>query len=258
MASTDPDEAFRMFTTTVGLITTNGRRGPNVMAAEWTFNVSYDPFLISVHIAPGEATHDAIVETGEFGVSLVGEDQRVAMAFAGHFSRHEVDKLSSEVFETYPAKRIKVPMIRGCLLNAECKLVQRVRMGDHTAFVGEVVEFSLDSSRSPVVLNRGAHRLGARVKRPLAIAVAATPANASRGSIVAADGELTAARRAIRTIRVSIEDGEGNPIASGTGRTDPRRYFHAELTIPKAVRAGAYTLVARYRTAEGRARLSVA
>ena len=94
MASTDLNDAFRLFTTTVGFITTNGRRGPNVMAAEWTFNVSYDPFLISVHVAPGEATHEAIVETGEFGVNLVAEHQRVAMAFAGHFSQHEVDKVS--------------------------------------------------------------------------------------------------------------------------------------------------------------------
>ncbi len=111
--SRTPDEAYRLFTTSVALITTAGRRGPNVMAAEWTFNVSYEPFLISVHIAPDEATHEAIVETGEFGVNLVAEEQRVAMAFAGHFSRLDVDKLSSEAFETYPAKRIRAPMISG-------------------------------------------------------------------------------------------------------------------------------------------------
>jgi len=36
--SNNVDEAFRQFTTTVAFITTHGSRGPNVMAAEWTFN----------------------------------------------------------------------------------------------------------------------------------------------------------------------------------------------------------------------------
>ena len=34
MAAYDINEAYRLFTTTVALITTNGRQAPNVMAAE--------------------------------------------------------------------------------------------------------------------------------------------------------------------------------------------------------------------------------
>jgi len=181
-------DVFRLFTTGVALITTAGRRGPNVMAAEWTFNVSYDPFLVSVHIEEGEATHAAIVETGEFGVSMCAEEQVVAMAFAGHFTGQETDKMSSEVFETVPGTKIKTPLIRGSLFTAECRVVQRVEMGDHTAFVGEVVAFSIEGERKPIVLHRGAHHLGPRIERGTKVVVAVTPSTATRGATVTVDG----------------------------------------------------------------------
>lgn len=257
MASGNPREAFRRFTTTVGLITTHGSRGPNVMAAEWTFNISYRPFLISVHVGPEQATHEAIVESGEFGVNLVAEDQVLAMGFAGHFSKYDTDKLSSEVFETYPAKKIKAPMIKGCLLNAECRLVQRVPMGDHVAFVGEVIEFSVDGEKSPVVLHQGAHRLGARLRRGSRLVVAATPMEARPGASIVAAGEFTSPKRAAKPVRVTIP-GQGNTsLVEATTKTDEGGYFSVELVLPGDLEPGAYAVVARHRVAEGRARLRV-
>ncbi len=257
MASGDLREAFRKFTTTVGFITTHGPRGPNVMAAEWTYHVSYRPFLVSVHIASDSATHEAIIETGEFGVNLTADDQVLAMGFAGHFSKHEIDKLSSEVFETYPAKRIKAPMIKGCLLNAECRLVQRIPMGDHTAFVGEVIEFSVDGSKGPVVLHRGAHRLGARLRRGARVVVAATPMEAAPGARIVAAGEFTAPKRSSKLIRVAVLGPNGEPVAEATTKTGEDGYFTTEVSLPGELEPGDYTVVARHRAAEGKARLKV-
>jgi flavin reductase (DIM6/NTAB) family NADH-FMN oxidoreductase RutF len=42
------DRRTRQFLTNVGLITTNGPLGPDIMAAEWTHHISYSPSLISV------------------------------------------------------------------------------------------------------------------------------------------------------------------------------------------------------------------
>jgi flavin reductase (DIM6/NTAB) family NADH-FMN oxidoreductase RutF len=257
MGASDPDVAYRLFTTSVALVTTNGPRGPNVMAAEWTFNVSYEPFLILVSIEPGEATHEAIAETGEFGVNLLAEEQVVAMGFAGHFSKHDTDKLSSELFETVPATRIRAPLLKGCLLTAECKLVQRVEMGDHTAFVGEVVAFTVDPRKRPVVLHRGAHALGARIPRPPAIAVAATPMDAPHGGTVTVDGELTGPDRATRPVALAIVDAGGTTRATAEARTDAYGYFQATVELPPSVHAGPYAVVATSGEATGRARLVV-
>ncbi len=253
--SNSVDEAFRQFTTTVAFITTHGSRGPNVMAAEWTFNVSYEPFLISVHIASGEATYEAIEETKEFSVNPATEEQVAAMSFAGHFTRHETDKLSSDLFETYPATKIKVPLIKGCLLNAECRLIQQIPMGDHTAFVGEVVAFSSDSTRKPVVLHRGAHSLGPRIERRETIAVGVTPSTAPAGARVTVDGELMRSSSTEALVHVLLQTEAGQTLAESS--TVPNgRWFSARLTIP-ALAAGTYLVVARNRDAEGRARLIV-
>ncbi len=250
-------EAYRQFVTGVAFITTQSSRGPNVMAAEWTYHVSYRPFLISVHLGPGKATHEAIAETREFGVNVVPDDMVTAMGFAGHFTKYEVDKLSSELFETYPARRIKAPMIRGCLLNAECRLVKEVPMGDHNAMVGEVVEFSLDTSKSPIVLHKGARRLGPPMERGMALALAGTPMKASPGAPITADGELTSPDRASKEVRVLLADPGGAEVARAMVKTGEQGYFGLELDIPKEAPPGVYTLIARHQSAEGRARIEV-
>lgn len=257
MGSADRNLAYRLFTTTVGLITTNGSKGPNVMSAEWTFNVSYDPFLILVLLEPGEATFDAIQETGEFGVSLVAEEQVTAMGFAGHFTKHETDKLSSELFETYPAKRISVPMIQGALLNAECRVVQSIVMGDHAAFVGEVLEFTADPSKRPVVLHRGAHQLGPRIPRPPTIAVAVTPMVSPRGGTVIIDGEFTAAERGGKPVELSVMASDGGAHGSVRTLTDHEGYFQATLQLSRETPPGAHMVVAQSGGVEGRAQLTI-
>lgn len=257
MSSGSLRDAIRAFTTTCALITTDGPRGPNVMAAEWTFNVSYRPFLILVAIDPANETHDMILAAGEFGVNLLGESQIAAMGFAGHFSKVDTDKLSSEAFETIPAKRIRAPMIRGAVLRAECHLVAHYPMGDHTAFVGEVIEFSVDPDQAPIVLHHGSHRLGERIVRTPGIVVAVTPARARRGSAVVATGELTGPERSGRRVEATVRDGQGRPLAMETAATGEDGSFQARLEIPDRAPEGPYAVVARSGGLAGHARLDV-
>ncbi len=251
-------DAYRAFTTSVALITTNGPKGPNVMAAEWTFQVSYDPFLISVHIDPVNVTHDEILATREFGVNLVSEDQVAAMGFAGHYSKADTDKLSSDLFETYPATRIKAPMMKGCPLNAECKLLQHVLIGDHTAFIGEVLEYSVDPTKTPVVLHQGSHHLGPRIQRAPAIALAATPMRTTPGKTVTVAGELTAPDRARKSLHIELLTPEGGESTAFEAETDEHGYFEATLPLPQKAYVGVYTVRARAGDIEGRAHLDVA
>jgi len=251
------EEAYRLFTTTVGLITTNGSRGPNVMSAEWTFNVSYEPFLIAVVLEAGEATFEAIRETKEFGVSLISEEHVTAMGFAGHFTHHDTDKLSSDLFETQPAKKIRAPLIKDAVLTAECRLVQEVPTGDHVTFVGEVVELSVDPSKRPVVLHRGPHRLGSRIERPVTIALAVTPMAAARGREVTFAGEFTFRPAAGDTVHVSVTGLDGREIVRATVRTDGGTIFQTTVRIPDDAPAGRYEAIAQLGDASGRAHLEI-
>ncbi len=248
-------DAFRAFTTTCALITVNGPRGPNIMAAEWTFNVSYHPFLIAVHVDKANVTHDEILAAGEFGVNLVSENQGAQIRFAGHFSKAETDKLSSEVFETYAAGRIKAPMIRGALLNAECRLVQHFPLGDHTAFIGEVLAFSVDAGKRPLILHHGSHRLGEKIARRPGIIVAATPAEVRPGDAITVHAELAApGGRHVRLLLAGPNDQERDLHEVDLTGEDS---LETRLTLPSDIRPGNYVLVARTEDLEGRARLEI-
>ena len=148
------DERTKQFATNVGLITSNGPYGHNIMAAEWTHHVSYEPGLIAVCINPRDATHANITKTKEFGVNLCADDQNVMSSVAGGNSGKSVNKIEAlkELgFKFFKAKKINVLMVEGAVVQLECKLVKKIELGDHTTFVGEVVEAYHLSGKSPLV-----------------------------------------------------------------------------------------------------------
>lgn len=257
MTSDNLRDAFRAFTTTCALITTDGTQGPNVMAAEWTFNVSYRPFLILVSIDPGNRTHDMVLESMEFGVNLLTEEQVTAMGFAGHYSKADTDKLSSDLFETYPAQKIRAPMIRGALLNAECRLVETHVLGDHTAFIGEVVSFHVNPEARPLLLHHGSHRLGERIVRTPGLIVSVTPMQAHSGTRVAVRGELTAHDPGATAVRIRLQSGDGDTVVEGSTVSDSEGAFSTELVLPESASRGTYGLEAAAGDLRGQARLEI-
>ena len=157
------------FITNVGLITSDGPYGPNVMAAEWTHHISYSPGLIAINIRPTDATHANIMKSKEFGVNLCAFDQNLASSIAGGSSGKDVDKikvLRELGVEFYKAKKINVLMIKGAVMNAECKLAKAIELGDHTTFVGEVVEASAIEKQSLVYHDGKYWNIGERIQKP--------------------------------------------------------------------------------------------
>jgi len=163
------DEKTVKFATNVGLITSNGPHGHNVMAAEWTHHVSYKPGLIIVNVGKNKATGDNIRKTGFFGISLAASDQNVAASVAGGSSGKDIDKIAAlkELgVEFYKAKNIDVLMVKGAALNLECRLVKEEELGDHTMLVGEVLDAKV-SEKHPIIYHGLKYwTLGEQVKKP--------------------------------------------------------------------------------------------
>jgi len=157
------------FITNVGLITSDGPHGPNVMSAEWTHHISYSPGLIAVCVGFNRATYENIKKTKEFGVNICSTEQSVMASISGNYSGKETDKITAlkELgLKFYKAKKIKPPMIEGAALNAECKLFKEIPLGDHVMFVGEVVHASA-SGKEPLAYHKGKYWLmDKNVKKP--------------------------------------------------------------------------------------------
>lgn len=92
------DERSNQFITNVGLITSDGPFGPNVMACEWTHHISYQPGLIAVSLGHTKATVENIRTSKEFGVNLCASDQSVLASVAGGYTGSMYDKVNDFTF----------------------------------------------------------------------------------------------------------------------------------------------------------------
>lgn len=151
------DEKTIQFITNVGLITSRGKHGDNIMSAEWTHHVSYSPGLIAVSIGKNRATLENIKSSREFGVSIVATDQNVMASVAGSSSGRDIDKIKAlkELgFKFYKAKKIDTLMAEGAVLNVECKLINQVEAGDHILLIGEIVDVQLNKGKEPLAYHK--------------------------------------------------------------------------------------------------------
>ncbi len=163
------DERCKKFVTNVGLITSHGPHGNNIMAAEWTHHISYEPGLIAICLDPDHATTANITKTKEFGVSLCAVDQNVLSSVAGTNCGKDVDKIAvlKELGFTFSAgKKTKVLLVEGAALHIECTLVKTIVLGDHVMFVGEALASKL-GEKEPLALHAGKYwKLETTIAKP--------------------------------------------------------------------------------------------
>ena len=164
------DSRSNQFITNVGLITSNGPYGHDIMACEWTHHISYEPGLIAVCINQDDATHANIAKTKEFGVSLCASDQNVISSISGGYSGknyNKIEALKELGFKFFKAKKINALLVEGSAMNAECKLVKKIKLGDHTTFVGEVAELYHVTGKEPLIYHAQRYwKLGQNIAKP--------------------------------------------------------------------------------------------
>jgi len=119
---------------------------------------------IFVHDSP---TYWNIEETRMFGVNIASDDQAEMVNIAGGYSGTELEKLAiPNIFKTYRAKYVDVPMIKRCVLNAECRVTKIEKIGDHIMVVGEAVSAKFDEKKFPLIYTRGNYRKLSKSKIP--------------------------------------------------------------------------------------------
>jgi flavin reductase (DIM6/NTAB) family NADH-FMN oxidoreductase RutF len=152
------DPRSNKFATSIGLITSNGPHGHDILACEWTHHLSYRPGLIAVSLGPTKATVENIRASKEFGINLCATDQTIVASVAGGYSGRGYDKINALKdlgFPFYQADSIDVLMVKGASLSAECKLFKEVIFGDHVMLIGEVIEAIHSTEKESLIYNNG-------------------------------------------------------------------------------------------------------
>ncbi len=116
------------------VLTTGKDANINGMIASWVTQVSHEPPLVLVAVHPNRRTNSLIRESEVFALHILGSHQQDFMArFKGP------DPLMK--FEGLNWKRgiTGCPIIYDCVAMIECKLTETYQPGNHTLFIGEIV-----------------------------------------------------------------------------------------------------------------------
>jgi flavin reductase (DIM6/NTAB) family NADH-FMN oxidoreductase RutF len=160
MASTAIDtRAYRdligRFATGVTVVTVNDAGHYRAMTANAVSSVSLDPLLVLVCIERSASIHDPIHHAGHYALNILAEDQ---MAVSQMFSRHgELPEPMGGI--PFRIGETGTPLIEGTLGWLECEVWREYDGGDHTIFVGRVVDLDLARPDSrPLVFFGGRYR----------------------------------------------------------------------------------------------------
>ena len=107
------------------------------MALDWLTRVNFKPAMIGICVNKHNATHEAILDTGEFSINLPSVDMLEITDYTGLVSGNRVDK--SNLFEVFYGELKAAPMISECPLSLECKVVQTVDLPTNFFFIGEII-----------------------------------------------------------------------------------------------------------------------
>jgi flavin reductase (DIM6/NTAB) family NADH-FMN oxidoreductase RutF len=153
--------ALGQFASGVTVVTTlDGAGNPLGLTVSSFCSVSLDPPLVLVCIDNRSETHDGFEASQVFGVSILAEGQE---ELSQRFAFGGPEKFTG--VQMVKGKHL-VPLVPGALAHIECRVSAKLPGGDHTIYVGEVVQLSVHPGRPLLYHASGYHCLRSEKPRP--------------------------------------------------------------------------------------------
>lgn len=128
----------------VVLVTTNDGNKYNIMTISWTMVMDFIP-QFAITTGPWNYSFTALRKTKECVISIPTVDMIDKVIGIGTCSGSDTEKFEKFMLTPVKAKHIKAPLIKECLANIECKVVDIINK--HNILVLEGVAAYLDISR---------------------------------------------------------------------------------------------------------------
>lgn len=141
------DRAFTLFEPgPVVLVTTAYRGKANVMTMSWHMVMEFTP-RIGCIIGEWDHSFTALRKTRECVLAIPTVDLATKVVDIGNCSGRDVDKFERFGLTARPGKVVKAPLIRECLANLECRVVDDRLVPKYSLFVLEGVRAWIDPRR---------------------------------------------------------------------------------------------------------------
>jgi len=147
----DPEQlrqAMRAWTTGVAVVTAIHEGQRYGMTVNSFTSLSLDPPLISVTLKQLTHTHELAEKSGEFALTVLSANQSdLSDRFAGKFPE------ITDRFEGVPVDKLilDAPILKGGIAYLNCRVVNRMPIGENTLFIAEVVAARGEGDGDPLV-----------------------------------------------------------------------------------------------------------
>lgn len=128
----------------VVLVTTNDGENNNIMTISWTMVMDFTP-VIAITTGPWNYSYKAIRKSRECVIAIPTVDMIDQVVGVGTCSGTDTDKFKKFGLTPAKAKHVGAPLIKQCLANIECKVIDIIKK--HNIIVLEGVTAYFDSSR---------------------------------------------------------------------------------------------------------------
>lgn len=173
--SADFRAAIAQFATGVAVVTTTGDGRPQGITVNAFASVSLEPALVVIALDHRRFIVPAIEAAGRYAVNVLAEDQQwLSDCFAGANVTPSRDAFCGASWRPGQAG---LPLIGDAIVSIECRVVQRVELGDHLLFVGAVEAVSTGQEDAPPLLYHRRRYL--RIERASSAQVAGKPESAN-------------------------------------------------------------------------------
>ena len=120
-------------------VTIDKKGKPNIIGLGWWTFVSWNPKMMGISIGKERYSYECIEHCKEFVLCFPSKEQKNGAWLCGEKSGRDTDKFKETGFISIPSKYIKPPIIKGSTVAFECKVVDKLDVGDHTMYVGEIL-----------------------------------------------------------------------------------------------------------------------
>jgi len=155
----DPDEYDRLrrrvlWTMPSGLYvvgSTDGADRRNLMTLNWATQLAFEPKLLGIAVAQDAFTHELIAAGGVFSLNIVDREDR---AIVRKFTKPVEVDLDASTLNGFGVHTVTTgaPVLDQAAAFLDCVVTQSVPTGDHTLFIGEVVNCGFQRAEDTPVL----------------------------------------------------------------------------------------------------------
>jgi flavin reductase (DIM6/NTAB) family NADH-FMN oxidoreductase RutF len=140
------------FATGVTVITTAAGEELQGMTANAITSLSLDPVMMLICVDKGSHTHRLLDEGGVFTVNILAEHQEEVSRL---FAKRAPPENGSLRGQRFTIGTTGAPILEDCLAYLECRVSGVLDGGDHSIYLGEVVDGRVMGEGRPLVFYRG-------------------------------------------------------------------------------------------------------